>query len=217
MTQPLASVVESCPHCRQRTVLEGKAHVLKDSGGDNHNEPYWAEHWELRRCVSCERPILRETLSVDIHGEEPQIQTLYPGANRGAMAGLPEKVAKAYEAALSVQSIEPNAYAVLIGRLLEVIAVEEGVESKRLVDQVRALSAADRIPPVLAEMADQLRQIRNFGAHAAAGEVMPDDVPVIAEFADAILEYLYRAPSKVAAVKARLHASKSSAGQASRR
>ena len=59
---------------------------------------------------------------------------------------------------------------------------------------------------MLANMADQLRQIRNLGAHAGAGDVTAEDVPVIAEFADAILEYLYRAPAKVQAVQARLSA-----------
>ena len=167
----LPPVVEPCPHCGQRTALHGKAKVEKASGGDGWNEPYWVEHWELRRCVSGERPILREILEVDLDGEVPQTLTLYPDARPGTLAGIRDTVAKAYEAALSVQAIEPNAYAVLIGRLLEVTAVEEGVRGDRLVEQLRALSEAGRIPPVLADMADRLRQIRNFGAHAAAGEV----------------------------------------------
>jgi hypothetical protein len=34
--------------------------------------------------------------------------------------------------------------------------------------------------------------------------VLPEDVPLIQEFADAILDYLYRAPAKVQAVEAAL-------------
>jgi hypothetical protein len=118
--------------------------------------------------------------------------------------GLPPKVAKAYSAALRVQAVEANAYAVLIGRLLEIIAIEEGIEGRGLAAMLGGLVKAGRIPPVLAEMGDQLRQIRNLAAHAAADEVTDADVPAIADFADAIVEYLYRAPAKVEAVRARL-------------
>jgi hypothetical protein len=123
----IPSVVDVCPHCHQRTALEGKAKVVKAKGGDNYHEPYWVEHWELRQCVSCGQPILRETLFVDIDEGDASEKTLFPTPTRGSMAGIPESVAKAYEAARSVQSIEPNAYAVLVGRLLEAIAVEQGL------------------------------------------------------------------------------------------
>lgn len=54
-------------------------------------------------------------------------------------------------------------------------------------------------------MAQKLREIRNLGAHASpSDEVKPADVPVIFDFADAIIEYLYRAPAKIAAVESRL-------------
>lgn len=45
-------------------------------------------------------------------------------------------------------------------------------------------------------MADQIRLIRNFGAHADAGySVTREDIPVMLDFLDAILEYLYIAPT----------------------
>jgi hypothetical protein len=60
------------------------------------------------------------------------------------------------------------------------------------------------IPQTLAEMAQQLRQIRNLGAYDANDEVTEEDVPIIMDFLEAILEYLYVAPAKIAAVQARL-------------
>jgi hypothetical protein len=120
-------------------------------------------------------------------------------------APLPDVVSKDYEAALLVRHIEPNAYAVLVGRLLERICQEQGIAGKEpLARKLQRLAEGGAIPPVLAEMADQLRQIRNLGAHAEAGEVADEDVPVIAEFIEAIVEYLYRAPAKVETVRQRL-------------
>ena len=46
-----------------------------------------------------------------------------------------------------------------------------------------------------------------MGAHAVADEVRKEDVPIILEFIEAILEYLYVAPAKVAKVQVRLDGS----------
>ncbi len=54
-------------------------------------------------------------------------------------------------------------------------------------------------------MAHQIRQIRNLGAHADEDdEVTGADVPIMLDFLEAILEYLYVAPAKIAAVQVRL-------------
>jgi hypothetical protein len=53
-------------------------------------------------------------------------------------------------------------------------------------------------------MAQQLRLIRNLGAHNAGDEVTEEDVPIILDFLEAILEYLYVAPAKIEVVRQRL-------------
>ncbi|SRR6266849_2422103 len=117
---------------------------------------------------------------------------------------IPNEVKRAYDAALKVQQIEPNAFAVLIGRNLEVICSCEHANGKTLAEKIKDLSNKGRIPQSLNEMAGQLRQLRNLAAHAAEDEVTDKDTPVIREFVDAILEYLYIAPSKIANLQARL-------------
>ncbi len=131
---------------------------------------------------------------------------LYPGAKtaKTPLTTLPEMIEKKYLAALKVQYIEPSACAVLVGRTLEAVCNYEKATGKRLSDKVNNLANSNRIPRTLAEMAHQLRQIRNFGAHDAEDEVTEEDVPIILDFLDAILEYLYVAPAKIAAVQARL-------------
>src|SRR5258708_4078785 len=130
---------------------------------------------------------------------------LYPEPKiRTPLTNLPETIEKKYLAALKVQDIEPSACAVLAGRTLEAVCNHEKAVGKTLADKINNLLTSNRIPKTLAEMAGQLRQIRNLGAHAAEDEVTEEDVPIILDFLEAIREYLYVPPATIAAVQARL-------------
>ena len=102
-------------------------------------------------------------------------------------------------------NIEPNSFAVQMGRTLEAVCNYEKAAGKTLSDRLNNLVSSGRIPPTLAQMAQQLRQIRNLGAHDVDDEVSEQDVPIILDFVEAVLEYLYVAPAKIAAVQARLN------------
>ncbi|MFL5699369.1 MAG: DUF4145 domain-containing protein [Ktedonobacteraceae bacterium] len=118
---------------------------------------------------------------------------------------MPEIVERRYAAALKVQYVEPNAFAVMVGKTLEAICNHEKIDGKTLSERLNKLASTDRIPQTLAQMAHQLRQIRNLGAHDNDDEVNKEDVPIILDFVEAILEYLYVAPSKIEAVRKRLN------------
>jgi uncharacterized protein DUF4145 len=160
--------------------------------------------WRILQCGACLRPILDEAGS-----ENPDITMLYPTTKLDTR-GLPQSVAKAYAEALRVQRVSPNSCAVMIGRTLEVVCNEKQVEGGRsLAARLDKLASAGHIPPLLAEMAGQLRQIRNWGAHAdKQDEVTESDVPILLDLLDAVLEYLYIAPRKVQKVEARLNRSR---------
>ncbi len=76
-----------------------------------------------------------------------------------------------------------------------------GASGQTLVNQLQDLAHRGRIPAGFDEMATQLRHLGNLGAHVSDVEVESNDVPVIEDFAEAILEYLYRSPAKVEAVR----------------
>lgn len=65
------------------------------------------------------------------------------------------------------------------------------------------------LPRPLADMGHQLRARGNLGAHTGTAKVSAEDLPVIEEFLEAILEYVYRAPAKIAAARASLDARRS--------
>ena len=130
-----------------------------------------------------------------------QIETLYPAPP--SYDGIPDAVAREYRRAQRVRS-EPVFYAVGIRRTLEALCAERGVQGGTLYDRLERLAASGGLPETFAEMATVLRKLGNLGAHVGEDEIREEDAPVLGEFADAILEYLYRAPAKVASVKAEL-------------
>lgn len=210
-----------CGHCGKPAVFHERASGTKY--GEVPVNPFKSGYdfqtvitWRVMECVLCAKPTLVEetvdynldrarlhNLSVVIDSAETRV--LYPEtAGRIPLTNLPIAVEKAYKGALAVQDIEPNLCAVAAGRTLEAICNHEQVKGKDLKEKLNNLAEADRIPKTLAEMARQLRQIRNLGAHAAEVEITGLDIPIILHFVEAILEYLYVAPAKIAAVEARL-------------
>jgi len=169
--------------------------------------------WRDLRCPVCGKANLDQTLTsygatsmngrAQLHTTSPEV--LYPEAKE-PLKDLPEPVAKAYMRALKVRNVEPNSCATQLGRTLEAVCKQEGTAGRDLQTGLNKLAEAGRIPPLLAEMAQTTREFRNLGAHEDKheDEVSAEDVPVIFDFVDAILEYLYVAPAKINAVKARL-------------
>lgn len=154
--------------------------------------------WQLLQCVACLRITLTENFSEDDWGK-----VLYPSAGLDTEA-LPKLISKPYREMLRVKLVSPGACAVMAGRTLEAICVHEQAVGKTLANKLQHLASVGRIPQTLSQMANQLRQIRNIGAHMGDIELDEGDVPVILEFLDALLEYLYVAPAKMRAVEARL-------------
>ncbi len=158
-------------------------------------------------CATCSQPTLLltkkiyEEVDTQLHSEISEI--LYPVATK-RLNNLPEVVEKRYNSAIKVRLIEPNACAVLVGRTLEAACNHEQAQGRTLAQKLNYLAQNGRIPNTLAEMARQLKELRNLGAHDAEDEVTEEDVPIILDFLEAILEYLYVAPAKIEAVRTRL-------------
>jgi len=107
-----------------------------------------------------------------------------------------------------VKNIDSNAFGVLIGRLLELVCIDRSAQGGTLAHQLQDLASKGEIPGRLADMAQQLRQLRNVGAHATLGELTPAEVPLAQDLCTSILEYVYVAPQTIASVQARLDALK---------
>lgn len=198
-----------CAHCGFDGDLEHKGNVIAEhhaSYAENYGEYVWDRIWSLLRCPRCERPTLQTYVWSDDFSDPGDTETtqLYPASVDNA--SLPPSVQKQLDIALRVKSLEAGLYAVAIRRLLEAVCQEENAAGATLYEQIDALVEAGRLPHVFERMATQLRKLGNLGAHVLDAEVEASDVPLIEEFANMLLEYLYRAPAKVDALEKALAA-----------
>ena len=152
-----------CGHCGNTAPMEIKAEYVDTVS--HGNPPYTDEvttRWDLLLCPVCRKPTLHETIwsPYDIEPETmamiPENKTLYPSPVATTEV-LPETVRKSYKAALRVRNIEPNAFAVLIGRTLEFICQDKNAVGRDLNAKLDNLSDRHEIPERLAEIAHKIR------------------------------------------------------------
>lgn len=128
---------------------------------------------------------------------------VYPSIEKN-LEGLPPRIATAYQKALKVRNVDSNAFAVMLGRVLDEVCLDKEASGENLYQRLAYLSANGTIPQQLADMAHQLRQLRNIGAHADLGDLTPAEIPVLGDLCEAILEYVYTAPALIQRGRARL-------------
>ena len=175
---------------------------------DEQHELEWTESdvFELLRCPACKGITLRtyfwHTGYMDA-GDEIKYTILYP-TEKSAPRGLPEQIAKDYEAAQRVKNISANAFGVLLGRVLELVCEDRKAVGKTLHQKLLDLAQKGEIPGKLVDVANSLKELRNVGAHAVLGDLTPSEVPILEDLTRAILEYVYSAPALAEAAVQRL-------------
>lgn len=203
MTNDNQTINIKCGSCEKRANQKVASEYTQTVGEEFEFEGEWLyeeENYLLRMsiCSSC------ETINLSVQDDGREIAVLYPAPPRD-VEGLPEDVAKAHKAARAVRMIDANAFAVLLGRVLELVCLDRKAKGETLSEQLKDLANKGEIPGPLADMAHQLRFLRNVGAHATLGELTRGEVPVLDDLCGAILEYVYTAPHRVARVANRIN------------
>jgi|SRR5215469_12360217 len=198
-------ILSKCEHCGNHTILYVRAEYEYT---DDHEEsgcgPIEHVTWWILECAACSRITVEEHHALDYGNVFEGNSSIHYPPTKLSLDYLPDVVRKAYMAARKVRNVEPNACAVLIGRTLEAACNQENAQGRVLADKLKFLANSGRIPDTLVEMAQYVKELRNMGAHNAEDEVTEEDVPIMLDFLEAILEYLYVAPAKIEAVRARL-------------
>ena len=140
--------------------------------------------------------------------DEVTYEILYP-EDKNTPIGLPSNILKAYSAAEKVKTIDVNAYAILLRRLLELVCIDRNANGQTLALMLKDLANRGEIPDKLVNVAKGLKDFGNVGAHAAIGELSESEIPIVATLSTAILEYIYSAPHLAAIAEAKLYAIKS--------
>jgi hypothetical protein len=118
---------------------------------------------------------------------------------------LPKDIEKAYDAAEKVKLIDSNAFAVLLGRVLDKVLLEKNANGDTLNDKLNDLAQRGLIPKTIVEAAHSIRKLRNIGAHADMGELTEQKIPILEDIIIVILEYLYSAPDMIAQVTKKIN------------
>ncbi len=204
------NVVMQCDHCGNRAsfIIRADYTDLRDAADGYHYTEKTLTTWYIMQCQTCFRPTFAESSKI-VNGDlnkmivGPFTAILYP-AERTLLADLPEAIEKKYKEALLVRNISPSSCAVLVRKILEAICEHENAQGRVLAEKLRDLANSGRIPQTLADVATHLKQLGNLGAHINEDDVTQEDVPVILDFVELLLDYLYVAPMKIEAVRRRL-------------
>jgi hypothetical protein len=208
---PSFSQKVACGHCGNVAPMEilcKYSEVREEDGGGG---PPWdaGNVYELIKCPACCGIVLQKYFWHSVLSEDRETETelLYP-VTRSQPEGLPEPIAKAFSAAQRVRNVDPNAYGVLAGRVLELVCVDRKAEGHFLGNKLDDLAKRNEIPEKLVKVANGLKDFRNVAAHAALGQLTTAEVPILEELTRAILEYVYRAPHLASMAERRLAALK---------
>ncbi|MCD4786516.1 MAG: DUF4145 domain-containing protein [Candidatus Eremiobacteraeota bacterium] len=174
------------------------------------NDPLFEGHsdytdWNLVKCPACSGILFQKILWCNYFDpDEWKYEILYPFVAK-PLEGLPDKVNKAYKEALNIRNIDCNAFAVLLGRVLDIICIDQKAEGKSLYERLKNLSEEGKIPERLMKLAHGLRDLRNIGAHADLGGLTQGEIPILEDICRAILEYVYIAPKLLEQVEMRIN------------
>lgn len=163
--------------------------------------------YQTLRCYTCGEVTFYQ-LSVHT-GTDPEYidrsydQTLYPNAAESPM-GLPPVIQREWDAAMRIRRVSPNAFAVLLGRVLDQICTDHKAEGRFLHNRIDHLVSSGTLPEALKEVAHGLKDMRNFGAHGNLGDLDPNDAPLLESLCRALLIYLYTVPALSLDAKKRL-------------
>ena len=189
-----------CPHCGNTAPMEIVAshtrHELVWNGvlQEQTTDTYV---YELLSCSACRNIMLRSGYLGFRRPEILDYHVLYPPDTR-ELIGLPPAVRQGYEAAMRVRNVDPNAYAVLIGRVLELVCSDRGAQGRTLANRLDFLAKRGEIPQKLVGCVRHLKNFRNVGAHASLGELTRADLPILDDLVRSLLEYVYSAPELAA-------------------
>lgn len=209
-----------CGHCGRNDTLESIDHVTLfskptkvwfDREGSEDAE-YKTIVW-VQRCIYCTGPTFSTYGWVDgwsDPGDLDGLKLLYPSPRR--LDDLPERVQFRYGKMLDILH-EPDAFAVRAGRLLEAVCSDQGVSAGNLGPRLDRLVSQGPLPAPLAAQAHLVREYRNIGGHDDDLEVGEEDVPLVRQFVEALLEFLYWGPAKLAAGAALLEARRNALNQ----
>jgi hypothetical protein len=185
-------MIIDCPTCRSR--VDAEVHGERKSY--NPQEDPFPYKVALLSCPSCGSTLVGLSEQIHDHPDnEPYWEDalrLWPEPKRVLPPYIPDFVRNSLEEA--DRCFNAGAYAacaVMCGRALEGICLHFKTKSTVLHTALIELRDTEIIDKRIYTWGDELRKVRNLGAHATAERVPPTDARYVLDFVHAITEYVF--------------------------
>ncbi len=195
-----------CQHCGNKNAHETVAEYKDSSTYDDGMK--WSEgyYYQLLNCKACREVTLIKYLWSELW--TPQIDwempiLLFPSLD-SLKFDLPGKIRDEYDIARKVRYVDPNAYAVMLGKVLERICIDRKADGNSLYQKLEFLHLKGEIPTHLIDIAHSIRTLRNIGAHTSFKKLNKQDSFMLDNLVQALLSYLYIVPKLAAKAKQRI-------------
>lgn len=173
-----------------------------------NDEPFPIEY-NLAKCERCGNPavLIREDYGGGFEGDD--YYRLYPLDERRINYRIPEKVKSSYSDAVKCEKAKAwTATVVMVGRSLEAICRDFCPARKDIYKALAEMKEKGVISEELLSWANELRVLRNIGAHVSDLDVTETDANESLDFIGAIMDNIYHLRPKFEAMKER-HKAKS--------
>ena len=195
----IKNVGSYCSHCENPTAF----FLYKAAEFERRGE---ALTYYFGTCQYCNGPGIFTTSDSPDEARPESLRRVFPLHRSMLACQLPVIAQKSYEEALRCEEAKAwLASVVMVGRTLEAVCKEHFPEEKSLsiFRGIDRLYAEGIISEQLKTWANELRILRNIGAHATEIEVSEPDAKEAIDFLRAILENLYDLTPKFTEFKAR--------------
>ena len=191
------TVAAYCAHCRAYRVLEVKG-VYNST--PLHNGEYIEDYTEqtvLGACADCKQPVVVhkwfETYApAESSGDYYPVYPKDKESARELLFDVPQQISVSYNEAVKCEKSEAwNACVVMVGRALEAAAKDYDPAIKSILPGITRMHDAGAISNELFDWMNELRILRNIGAHPTKADVEGSDAREALDFLQAILETIY--------------------------
>lgn len=186
-----------CTRCEEYSnFVTMQVHLLPDEAPP--------EEFTFAKCEICGNPAVFVREDVGDGFENDSYYRLYPAHDRHIGYFLPGVVRVSYEEAVRCESSKAwIACVVMVGRALEAVTKDYDSKQKTMFSGLQAMYQNGAISQEIHDWANELRVIRNYGAHASEEHIDRQDANEALDFLQAILETLYYMRPKFQKMKAR--------------
>jgi hypothetical protein len=196
-----AQMPVSCPHCEEAVLatVVGEIEYYDPEEGP-------PARYSLVQCSRKGHAILvqQEDYGPGAGFDEDRPYRLYPPQHRIIDPAVPNPLREEHDQAL--RCFEAKIYTaavVMVGRTLEGVCAEHGVNERNLQRSLEVMHQRGLIDARLLEWAQALRVLRNEGAHYTGTQVNRADAEDALAFAQAVLDYVYVLTARFEKFKAR--------------